>query len=51
MCEKCFEIDKQIEAYRNIAARTDDPELKAKSAQLIHELIAQKLALHTVRDK
>lgn len=49
MCEKCHDLNKKIEEYRQMAAR--DPTLTERTAQLISELIDKKIELHTVRNK
>jgi hypothetical protein len=46
MCDKCVEIDKRIEHYRDIAARLLDPLTIERIAELIAELVAEKALLH-----
>jgi hypothetical protein len=51
MCEKCEELDKRIEHYRQLAARVDDPLLTEGVGKLIEEIEAQKAAFHPERKK
>ncbi|MBN8987403.1 MAG: hypothetical protein J0H42_04105 [Rhizobiales bacterium] len=46
MCEKCDEIDKTIERYRQIQRRVLDQQLIEGTEKLIAELEADKAALH-----
>ena len=51
MCEKCIELDKKIEHYRQLAERVRDPLLTEGVGQLIEEIEAQKAAFHPERQK
>ena len=51
MCDKCQEIDERIARQRSLAAQSDDAESAEQTAKLIRELIAEKVALHTLRAK
>jgi hypothetical protein len=47
MCEKCWELDKQIEKYQRLCrSATDMPTVERLQAQ-VRELIGKKLDLHT----
>jgi hypothetical protein len=46
MCEKCDEIDKTIERYRQIKRSILDQITVERAQELIAELEAQKAALH-----
>ena len=46
MCEKCIEIDKNIERYRRIQRTIADQVTIDRTKELIAELAAQKAALH-----
>ncbi|WP_426528372.1 hypothetical protein [Bradyrhizobium sp. McL0615] len=46
MCEKCVEIDKTIERYRQIKRSIMDQLTVDRTKELIDELEAQKAALH-----
>jgi hypothetical protein len=46
MCEKCVEIDKNIERYRRIQRTIVDQVTVDRIKELIAELVAQKAALH-----
>lgn len=46
MCEKCIEIDKNIERYRRIQRTIADQVTVDRTKELIAELEAQKAALH-----
>lgn len=46
MCEKCDEIDKKIERYRQIKRSIMDQLTVDRTMQLIAELEASKAALH-----
>ena len=46
MCDKCDEIDKTIERYRQIKERIADQALVDRARELIAELEADKAALH-----
>ena len=51
MCDRCEELDKKIEHYRQLAARVCDPLLTEGVGKLIEEMEAQKAALHSERQK
>ena len=51
MCDKCIELDKKIEHYRQLAERVRDPLLTEGVGQLIEGMEAQKAALHPERQK
>ena len=42
MCDKCEELDKKIEHYRQLAARVRDPLLTEGVDKIIEEMEAQK---------
>jgi hypothetical protein len=46
MCEKCVEIDKNIERYRRIQRTIGDRATIDRTKELIVELVAEKAALH-----
>jgi hypothetical protein len=46
MCEKCVEIDKNIERYRRIQRTIGDQVTIDRTKELIADLVAQKAALH-----
>ncbi len=46
MCEKCIEIEKKIEHYRQIQRSISDQLTVDRTEELIMELEAQKAALH-----
>jgi hypothetical protein len=46
MCEKCDEIDKTIERYRQVQRTILDQVTVERAKQMITELQAQKAALH-----
>jgi hypothetical protein len=46
MCEKCVEIDKTIERYRQIMRSIMDQLTVDRAKELIAELEARKAALH-----
>ena len=46
MCEKCVEIDKAIDRYRNIQRSIGDQVTVDRTKELIADLEAQKVALH-----
>jgi hypothetical protein len=46
MCEKCVEIDKNIERYRKIQRSIGDQVTVDRTKELIAELEDQKAALH-----
>lgn len=49
MCDKCNVIDKKIiQEQRRLATQSDDADAKERTAQLVREMIAQKLAFHAV---
>jgi len=50
MCDKCEELDKKIEHYRNLMARVADPQTQEGVGKLIEEMQAQKAALHPERE-
>jgi hypothetical protein len=49
MCEKCEELDKKVEHYRQLAARVRDPLLTEGVGKLIEEIEAQKAEFHPER--
>ena len=49
MCDKCVEIDKTIERYRNILRSINDKKTIDGAEKLIADLEAQKAALHPER--
>jgi hypothetical protein len=51
MCEKCIELAKKIENYRQLAARVRDPLLTEGVGKLIEEMEAQKAAFHPQQQK
>jgi hypothetical protein len=46
MCEKCDDIDRRVERYRQIKERIADQALVDRAKELIAELEADKAALH-----
>ena len=46
MCEKCVEIDKNIDRYRRIQRTIPDQVTIERTKELIAELVAQKAELH-----
>ncbi len=46
MCEKCDEIDKKIERYRQIQRTILDQITVDRATEMVAELEAQKAALH-----
>jgi hypothetical protein len=46
MCEKCVEIDKAIDRYRNIQRSIGDQVTVDRTKELIADLEARKVALH-----
>ena len=46
MCEKCIDLDKKIERYREMASRVNDQITVAGLAELVADLIARKAELH-----
>jgi hypothetical protein len=46
MCDKCIELDDQMERYRRIASTINDQLTIDRIKSLIAELEAQKAALH-----
>ena len=50
MCDKCEELDKTIEHYRNLMARVTDRQANEGIGQLIEDMQAQKAALHLERE-
>jgi hypothetical protein len=46
MCDKCVEIDKKISHYRSLALLITDPATMEGIHRLIHDMQAEKLALH-----
>ena len=50
MCDKCKELDKTIEHYRNLMARVTDRQTNEGIGKLIEDLRAQKAALHPERE-
>jgi hypothetical protein len=51
MCDKCEELDKKIENYRQLAARVRDPLLTEGVGKLIEDMQAQKASLHPEQQK
>jgi len=51
MCDKCVELDKRIEHYRQIRERVLDPQLAQGISKLIQEAEAKKVALHAEQQK
>ena len=51
MCDKCEELEKKIEHYRQLAARVRDPLLTEGVDKLIEEMEAQKTAFHPEQQK
>jgi hypothetical protein len=46
MCDRCKELDKKIEHYRQIMEMVPDAQLAAGLTKLIEEAAAEKAALH-----
>ena len=46
MCEKCDEIDKRIERYRQVERTILDQVTVDRAQEMVAELEAQKAALH-----
>ena len=46
MCEKCAELDKKIEHYRQLSSLITDQKVVDAIALLIEKLRAEKTALH-----
>jgi hypothetical protein len=46
MCDRCKELDKKIEHYRQIATKIPDELLIAGVCKMIEEMEAEKEALH-----
>jgi hypothetical protein len=46
MCDKCIELDKQIDHYRRLVSGVQDQMMQEGAAKLIAELEAQKADLH-----
>jgi hypothetical protein len=46
MCEKCDEIDKRIERYRQVERTILDQVTVDRAKEMVAELEAQKAALH-----
>ncbi len=46
MCDKCNQIDKNIERYRRIQRNIADQVTVDRTKQLMTELVAQKAKLH-----
>jgi hypothetical protein len=51
MCDKCIELDKKIEHYRQLAERVRDPLLTEGVGKLTEEMKAQKAAFHPEQQK
>jgi hypothetical protein len=51
MCDKCAELDKRIERYRQIRERVLDPQLAEGIGKLIEEAEAQKAGFHPEQEK
>jgi hypothetical protein len=51
MCDRCEELDKKIEHYRQLAARVCDPLLTEGIGKLIEETEAQKATFHPGQQK
>ena len=48
MCEKCAELDRQVEAYQRMRRTADDPTALAVLSEAIADLQSEKAALHPV---
>jgi hypothetical protein len=48
MCEKCAELDRQVEAYQRMRRTTDDPTALTVLSEVIADLQSEKVALHSV---
>jgi hypothetical protein len=46
MCDKCIELDRKINRYRQITERVPDPLLAEGLSKLIEEAKAEKVTLH-----
>jgi hypothetical protein len=46
MCERCDEIDTQLERYRRLKEQINDEKLREAGARLIERLEAEKRTLH-----
>jgi hypothetical protein len=46
MCDKCIELDRKINRYRQITERVLDPLLTEGVGKLIEQVEAEKAALH-----
>jgi hypothetical protein len=46
MCDKCEQLDKKIEHFRQLAMRIMDPQLSEGIDKLIKEMQAQKAVPH-----
>jgi hypothetical protein len=46
MCDKCTELDKKIEQYKELAARLLDPPTIEGIKKLIDEMVERKAQLH-----
>jgi hypothetical protein len=46
MCDKCIELDRKINRYRQITERVLDPLLAEGVGKLIEQVEAEKAALH-----
>ncbi len=51
MCDKCQELDKEIEHYRILMARINDQLMNEGIRKLIEEMQAQKAAHHPEPEK
>jgi hypothetical protein len=47
MCDKCIELDKKIEHYRELSQSATDQPTIDRFKELIGDLFDQKVALHT----
>jgi hypothetical protein len=47
MCEECTEIDRRIEHLKHLASRITDQQMLDGVDQLVAELKARKVVLHT----
>ena len=46
MCNKCVELDRKINRYRQISERVPDPLVAEGISKLIEEAKAEKMTLH-----
>jgi len=46
MCDKCRDLDREIENYRRLHAMTDDSLARSLIAEAISDLEAEKVSLH-----